>query len=349
MTLFDSPEALLTRILVVLGIAIGMILLAAFVTVVVQGSILRKEAELLEAAKREIVEALAANTLSSLAIDRLTLDQQLKLLTKLTPLIASDELLRIRSLLRDSELIDEARQLTRSLFWTRRLRGLRILTMLAAPVEPQPSWFSDRHLEIRAQAAEWVAASRRTDAIPFLIGMVSDPVGLCRFTVQDSLQRLAGESELLLAAFLEKHKGTRVIPVLEIASTFRSSAFGTAVERHTHDTDPKVRALAAASLGNFAAESIQAPLVQLLSDPSAEVRAAAARSIGRAKLWTLASHLKDSLRDPSFMVRRDSAYALLACGAPGQVLLRASLGSDDRFARDIAQQAIDVGKLRRYD
>jgi len=48
------------------------------------------------------------------------------------------------------------------------------------------------------------------------------------------------------------------------------------------------------------------------------------------------------LRDQAWVVRREAALALRAMGAPGTLLLRRALTSDDRFAADMAKQVLGL-------
>jgi HEAT repeat protein len=107
------------------------------------------------------------------------------------------------------------------------------------------------------------------------------------------------------------------------------------------------RARAAALTGAIGGRAAVETLVRLLHDPAAEVRASAAHALGKLEHWPAAASLAALLRDPAWDVRRAAALALRAMGAPGLLLLRRSTSDEDRFARDIARQALELPGLPR--
>lgn len=104
--------------------------------------------------------------------------------------------------------------------------------------------------------------------------------------------------------------------------------------------DSAVRAGSARVLGATGGETAPAVLWPLLADPVAEVRQAAVQALGRLRHWASAAQILPLLGDPTWPVRRETAIALLAMGAPGALILRTALGSPDRFAADMAAQAL---------
>ena len=65
-------------------------------------------------------------------------------------------------------------------------------------------------------------------------------------------------------------------------------------------------------------------------------------TLGRIGHWPAAPALAKRLQDPAWLVRRNAALALRSLGAPGELLLGRALREDDRFARDIARQTLDL-------
>lgn len=348
MNLANTPETVLVWLLVALGLIVTLILFSAAILISVASIRERRARRLLDAAKKEIASLMSPGKVTPRtgAIRFLPVPLQVRLYRELVPLFSRDELHKVKALLRTADIVAFARELSTSRFWWRRLHGLRILTMFAETVPPDPAWFRDDHLEVRAQAAEWVAASGSTAALPALTSMLSDPIGLCRFTVQDSLQRMGAASVAPLAEFIERAPSAKVTAAIEIAATFNSSALGTAVLRHADAPQPEVRALVADALGSFASEGASESVAKFLHDDSPEVRAAAAKSAGRLRLWPQCKRLAALLRDKDWKVRNAAALALVAIGAPGLVTLRAALKDSDRFAHDIAEQALQIAAIQ---
>ena len=85
-----------------------------------------------------------------------------------------------------------------------------------------------------------------------------------------------------------------------------------------------------------------AVLSKLLDDPDSSVRASAAGAIGRLAALELAPHLAAKLSDPAWIVRREAGTSLARMAPVGTMLLRVHLTDEDRFARDMARQILDI-------
>jgi len=80
--------------------------------------------------------------------------------------------------------------------------------------------------------------------------------------------------------------------------------------------DADTRDAAAAALGEFPADQVQAPLVQALSDPAAKVRSAALRALGATQAKGAATAVAGTLQDSDDDVRAAAAATLGILGGP---------------------------------
>ena len=107
--------------------------------------------------------------------------------------------------------------------------------------------------------------------------------------------------------------------------------------------DPEIRIAAARALGRLAAADQSTALLGTLSDRTWQVRALGAWALGRARVAEAMGPLRDGVSDRAWWVRRHSAYALTRLGAQGlETLRRITVESKDRYAREMAQEALDV-------
>jgi HEAT repeat protein len=137
-------------------------------------------------------------------------------------------------------------------------------------------------------------------------------------------------------------------PALERSVIERLGAAGhrpaaPAIRQRLEHPVTEVRVAAARALGRLADDESAPALVQALADAAWEVRAQAARALGQLGHVAAIPTLAARLGDPVWWVRRHAAYALAQMGPAG----RAALGSEargarDRFAREIASEALDV-------
>lgn len=249
---------------------------------------------------------------------------------------------RLAAVATDVGLIARAGRWCASSRWGERLRGIRLLTLLGEGEDVVPALLADRRPEVRAQAAQWVADHPEPEHVKRLLAMLDDPETLCRFTVKDSLIRLGRASAEPVLQYISDANSPPTPAALEVAAAIAEVRFLTPALQLAAVTDPRTRTLAATLLGAIGGSRATAALVELLADPHPDVRAAAAGALGRLAHWPAAPTLAASLRDPAWEVRRAAATALKTMGPAGALLLRRALTDEDRFARDMARQVLQL-------
>jgi hypothetical protein len=300
----------------------------------------RAVAPRLAAARRELAAALhggrAEAPLGSLLVG-LPRSARLRLLGDLSPSVAGADRDRLRAAADAAGLLRWAARAGRSRRWTRRLRGARVFTLLGGGHESMAPLLDDRRPEVRAQAAEWAAEEPQREIVAHLVDLLNDDRTLCRFTVRDSLLRIGAHALPPLADRLAEADGARAARALEVAVWLPDARLLEPAMRLAADAHPPTRALAAQLLGALGGNPATELLIALLDDPSPRVRGAAARALGAAHHWPAAARLAEALRDPTWEVRRAAGLALHDVGAPGHLMLRRTLASEDRFAADMAE------------
>ena len=249
---------------------------------------------------------------------------------------------RLRFVAQQVGVVDRARLLCEHRWWTRRLRGARILSRLDVPDPLVHKLLADPKPAVRAQAAEWAASQPSVEVISSMLELLADPATQARFAVQNALLRMGNVIAGPLSAFLETHSGRAAEAGLRVAESVAATSFLPAALRHSHAEDAGVREAAAKLLGGIAGAEAGARLMEMLSDDDAKVRAAAASALGRMHYWQAATLLAERLRDQRWNVRREAGLALRALGAAGTLFLRRALKGDDRFAADMAEQVLEL-------
>ena len=268
--------------------------------------------------------------------------RQLELLTGLAASIGGGERSRLRRVADELGLVDRAERWCRCRPWWKRLRGARSLTLLGGGDHVVGPMLADRRPEVRAQAAEWAADHPSPEVVSRLLTMLGDPEALCRFSAKDSLLRIGRAACGPLASFLSEARADEREDALEIAvGIAEPGLLGSALSLCRHD-HAGTRARAATLAGAIGGEAAVEALTDLLADRDPAPRAAAARALGKLGHWPVAPQLASLLGDPSWEVRQAAALALRAIGAPGSLMLRRSRSDDDRFARDMARQVLDI-------
>jgi HEAT repeat protein len=136
--------------------------------------------------------------------------------------------------------------------------------------------------------------------------------------------------------------------MVEALGGFGDLAATAELEKRLTADSVDMRVSAARALGRLRAAHCVSGLLSALKDPAWQVRAQAAWALGRARAPLAAYGLAGRLADESWWVRRHAAYALAELGEEGLAALdHASRTSDDRYARDIAQEVLSGGILHR--
>jgi HEAT repeat protein len=110
----------------------------------------------------------------------------------------------------------------------------------------------------------------------------------------------------------------------------------------------ELRVTAARALGRLGMEEAIPALLLALADESWPVRAMAAQALGRLSASPAIDALVRCVSDRSWWVRHHAAYALAAIGGEGHdALCELAAHADDRYAREMAREALEFGDRAR--
>jgi hypothetical protein len=238
-------------------------------------------------------------------------------------------------------LADVAERKCRSRIWSRRLQGVRLFTLVGGGEAMVLPLFDDPRAEVRAAVAEWAAEHPVPMVIDRLIAMLDDQSTLCRFTVKDSLLRLGSAATQPLVAYLAETESPQQ-EALEVATWISDPSFMPSAYRFYGHKDPAIRTRLVELIASLGGSNVATLLESTVDDPDADVRAAGLRAMGRLEQWQSAPLLLAGLSDADWDVRKQAGLALSALGAPGTLLLRQSLTSEDPFAADMARHILDT-------
>lgn len=268
-------------------------------------------------------------------------DVQLRLFEEIAPALLGIDRRRLARLAQQIGLDAAAERQAKHRAWWRRLRALRVLTLVDAPSEVAPLLLKDEVPEVAAQAADWASEHPTPAIVEQLILMLADDRVLCRFSVQDALLRIGAPAIAPLAEFLDL-SDDGLLPALRVARRLADPAFLDGAERLSRIEDGRTRAEAVRVLGSLGGRRAADRLTELLDDPEEEVRAAAAEALGYMGHWAASPQLVRAMSDAAWSVRRAAGLSLSRLGAPGNLMLRKTLTSGDAFASDMANHILDL-------
>jgi len=110
----------------------------------------------------------------------------------------------------------------------------------------------------------------------------------------------------------------------------------------------ELRVAAARALGRLGMGEAIPALAMALTDDCWPVRAMAAQALGRLNASPAVDALAECVSDRAWWVRHHAAYALAAIGGDGHdALCDLAVRSDDRYAREMARDALEYGRDER--
>ncbi|CAN5690552.1 hypothetical protein BH23GEM8_BH23GEM8_07630 [soil metagenome] len=267
---------------------------------------------------------------------------QIRLLAEAALPLAGAHRERLTAIFEQLGLVQWSGQACTSRVWWKRLRAVRILTLLRTGGEHVRSLVEDPHPLVRAQAIEWCATEPDAALIHSLLDHLGDASRLCRFTVQDTLLRIGTPVAGPLRVRLLEPESAGTRNALRIAAGIAGPRFLEPALLHSASPRAETRSAAARLLGAVAGEAAVAQLVAMLGDADAGPRASAAAALGEMGQWTAANAVAPLLRDPAFPVRRAAGLSLRAMGSPGEIFLRRYRTDPDPQASGIATQILDL-------
>ncbi len=303
-----------------------------------------REAGPLKAAREAVFRGseLGDETTAVQAIGQLRLRRRADLLAEVAASVGGSQRNWISGLARGTGLTLWAERDCYSRRWWKRLRGVRLLTVLGGGGAAVPPLLVDGNAEVRAAAVTWVSEGPHPQLAERLLDSLADPTPLVRRAAKDALLRLGRPALAPLARALEASPSGGLDDALQVAAGLAEpSQLDPALGLVSHPS-PRTRALATALVASVGGERAGNALMTVLTDAEIEVRAAAIEGLGRLGHWPAAVNIAAALRDPAWDVRRQAGLALRALGASGELLLRRALVDEDRFARDMARQVLDL-------
>lgn len=226
--------------------------------------------------------------------------------------------------------------------WSRRRKGVRLLTILGAGGDAAARLLDDPRAEVRSEAAAWAVQHPTAPRIARLVEMLADDAHACRLVAQAALIRLGSRALEPLVRHLHQPDPAALVSALGVAARLPDASLRGPALAHRRHPDPAVRAGAARVLAAVGGDEAVDAVQQCLTDTNTAVRAAAAQGLGTLGHWPSAPSLADRLGDPAWQVRRAAGLALHRLGAPGRLYLQRALRDSDAFAADMAHQTLDL-------
>ncbi len=310
---------------------------------------LRREALWLEpktkAMRAILVQALETGAVTAHDLEtvkRLPLRAQIKLIADLAASLTGMKLRELANIAKQLHIPQYAEALCRSPRWSRRVRGIRLLTTLAEGRHILPTLFQDPCPIVRSELANWAADHSSPELIDAVLRLLDDADGFCRFAAHNALYRMGSAVVGPLERYIESRTGIAQERAMAVAVSLGHEGFEELARKLLGHASPVTRTLAVEALGKAGSLQSAPLLIDRLNDPAPPVRQAAAHTLGRLKCWRAAPAIARLLQDPVWTVRHEAALTLRSLGAPGMLLLRRNLMNPDRFAGDMARHVLGL-------
>lgn len=253
-----------------------------------------------------------------------------------------------RSLARSGHLASERRVLAGSEPAARRELAARRLSFLPGPRTRRVL----RAALVRGPENVSLAAARglaRHRDLKALRWLLEHPATLARrpLPAVSGLLRAFGPGAraMLIAALEQGMAETRIeCACIDALGVSRCLSARGSIAQRLRSPHLELRVAAARALGRLGMGEAIPALVMALTDESWPVRAMAAQALGRLAATPAVDALAACVADRSWWVRHHAAYALMHLGEDGRdALCELAARSDDRYAREMAREALDMG------
>ena len=342
-----STDELVVIVLIVIGSAVGAVLITIWISSLIRAHMIRIEPRLAEA-RDAVVAAMSGDpvrTAGALShLSRFSKRYITGVLLDLAPSVSGFSRSILVALGYQIGVIDKAVAGIDSPRWSIRLHSARVLTAFGIDLTDRYALLGDRSPDVRAQAANWCVAVQNQVGIDHLIRLLGDADGQCRFAAQDALIRIGLPATEALLRALDIAEHDVEARILEIAAARRDDRYADRAQEILADSFDPNRALAVRVLASTGIPSAGPILTDLLRDSSEDVVLAAIDGLGKMSYWSGAAAVEALLHHPSWAVRRQAAMTLLALGAPGTVLLRADAPGQGPAA-EMARHALQIQAL----
>jgi hypothetical protein len=245
---------------------------------------------------------------------------------------------------RDLGFLAQDLAMSRSRLWSRRMRAMRRLSLVAGPGEAQAllDRSGDRHL-IRIMAAQTLVRVGSPAELRECLRRLTLPSRLLEQPVVEALSSASPEQVAAMLELLSSDADPCVRRiVLLTAARVDPGRCLESIPAAATSSEKEVRigaCLAAGTLGSH--DLLPLMLRALAEDPAFEVRAQAAKALGRLRSPEGIAGLARALEDRAFWVRQNAAAALREHGDSGRLQLEEiAARGQDRFAVDTARQEL---------
>jgi HEAT repeat protein len=274
-------------------------------------------------------------------------------LEKYAMMLGGEALSKLRALYERLGLGSLALRLVHSLFWWRRLEGIRLLGVTGGGdvVEVLLEALKDQHAIVRLAAARSLGRIRSPKAIKPIIEIMAASRQLSRRQLAQTLVAFGPVTHPALRRIVASEEGDEAyrrlaataIEVLAITGDIDS---GPEIRRSLLSEEMEVRIAAYKAVVLLHLPLTEEELRRGLTDPAWQVRAQAALAAGKVGGDDLVTDLGACLTDRSWWVRQNAGTALYALGPRGVEQLEiVSQTSPDRFARDMAFRTLTSDPL----
>lgn len=249
----------------------------------------------------------------------------------------------LRSLEEQGVIAQYLRETRSPLKWSR-AHALRILGELKVPasVPALLAALEDRDPDVRNVAARALGRMKLQAAEEALVGLLGKHEQSVSARIAAICIEMGARTAPLLIRTLRDGTPKARFWAARILGEIRDGRAARSLGDALLDPDPDVRSSAAWALGAVAERSTASMVETALRDPVWYVRAHAAEALGKIGDPSMAASLGRMLEDRSWWVRKNALDALILMGEPAKPALFSALESNDRFARDCANEGLST-------
>ncbi|MGE5230609.1 MAG: HEAT repeat domain-containing protein [Deltaproteobacteria bacterium] len=251
---------------------------------------------------------------------------------------------RVRTVLRESGLLDREVAALRHRDWARRADACRILGGIghAAAVPALIERLGDPDETVRQQAIAALGDLGAVQGLGPIVEALDASNGWGSLLAIMAVSRMGPRSVPAIGALLAASTSpARTKALLQITGQLGMAADPALIRSLAGHGDAEVRIEAVRTLGSIAPEPESVDVcLAALDDPAWPTRALAARSLGSLGDTRAIPRLERAMGDPAYWVRHRAGEALARLSDAGRAALEHALGNANPFVRDMATQEL---------
>ncbi|MBI4050965.1 MAG: HEAT repeat domain-containing protein, partial [Elusimicrobia bacterium] len=199
----------------------------------------------------------------------------------------------------------------------------------------------DKNVEVRLEATWAIGHMRFVDVLPHVVENMAHFFKIAALRMDAFIFEMGAPALPVLLDLCRHPEHDVQLLAIHLVGEFKDFSSVKTLLPLLNSSHLEIRMAACKAVGSIGESSGLSVLIPYLKDSAWQMRAQTAKQFARNRFTPAVDSLIQCLEDKIWWVRYNSGEALFQMRSEGKKALRKALGSQDRFARDMATQWLD--------